>query len=256
MSDLYESQRQMRNMRKAAMQRGVVAILDVGSSKIACLVLRFDGTDRAGEVEGVGFHEAPRGTLSHWVVLKDSTIKNYQAVVPTTWNASPRDSDGVSGPYENALKDNPVADPERPLEVPDLLASSTARASVVGERARMESCRCAERRCWISPAPSPASADRSTTRNTVNSPCNTSWRRSMMSSSRSIVAQARARRGSDTLRYADGMTVLRVALAQLNPTVGDLDGNIKLMMEAYDRADASGCDVVAFPELSITGYPP
>ena len=52
------------------------------------------------------------------------------------------------------------------------------------------------------------------------------------------------------------MTVLRVALAQLNPTVGDLDGNLKRLVEAYQQADAAGCDIVAFPELSITGYPP
>ena len=52
------------------------------------------------------------------------------------------------------------------------------------------------------------------------------------------------------------VTVLRIALAQLNPTVGDLDGNLKKLMEAYDRADASGCDLVAFPELAVTGYPP
>ena len=50
--------------------------------------------------------------------------------------------------------------------------------------------------------------------------------------------------------------MLRVALAQLNPTVGDLDGNLALMSDAYDRADAAGCDIVAFPELSTTGYPP
>ena len=70
-----------------------------------------------GEIEGVGIHEAPRGTLSHWVVLKDGVIKNYQAVVPTTWNASPRDKDGVVGPYEASLLENPVVDPEKPLEV-------------------------------------------------------------------------------------------------------------------------------------------
>lgn len=52
------------------------------------------------------------------------------------------------------------------------------------------------------------------------------------------------------------MTVLRVALAQLNPTVGDLDGNLRKMLDAYERAEAAGCDVVAFPELSTTGYPP
>ena len=52
------------------------------------------------------------------------------------------------------------------------------------------------------------------------------------------------------------MTVVRIALAQLNPTVGDLHGNLAKLIEAYDRADAAGCDIVAFPELSITGYPP
>jgi len=70
-----------------------------------------------GTIEGVGFHEAPRGTLSHWVVIENGVIKNYQAVVPTTWNASPRDSKGVSGPYEASLLGNPIADNEHPLEV-------------------------------------------------------------------------------------------------------------------------------------------
>ncbi len=52
------------------------------------------------------------------------------------------------------------------------------------------------------------------------------------------------------------MTVLRIALAQINPTVGDLDGNLKQLIEAYDRAEEAGCDLVAYPELSTTGYPP
>ncbi|MCC7138900.1 MAG: nickel-dependent hydrogenase large subunit [Planctomycetes bacterium] len=70
-----------------------------------------------GEVSGLGLHEAPRGTLSHWAVVEAGRIKNYQAVVPTTWNASPRDEKGAVGPYEAALLANPVADAERPLEV-------------------------------------------------------------------------------------------------------------------------------------------
>jgi hydrogenase large subunit len=70
-----------------------------------------------GEQQGFGFHEAPRGTLSHWVVIEDGTIKNYQAVVPSTWNAGPRDEKNQPGPYEASLVGNPVADPERPLEV-------------------------------------------------------------------------------------------------------------------------------------------
>ncbi len=70
-----------------------------------------------GEVMGVGFHEAPRGVLSHWVVIKDGKIKNYQCVVPSTWNACPRNDKDEPGPYEASLLDNPVADPEKPLEV-------------------------------------------------------------------------------------------------------------------------------------------
>ncbi len=70
-----------------------------------------------GEIEGFGFHEAPRGALSHWIVIKDGVIKNYQCVVPSTWNAGPRDDKGKAGPYEAALVGNPIADPEKPLEV-------------------------------------------------------------------------------------------------------------------------------------------
>jgi hydrogenase large subunit len=71
----------------------------------------------AGEQRGFGFHEAPRGTLSHWVVIRDGKIANYQAVVPSTWNAGPRDEKGQKGPYEAALMGNPIADAEKPLEV-------------------------------------------------------------------------------------------------------------------------------------------
>ena len=70
-----------------------------------------------GEQMGVGFHEAPRGVLSHWVVIKDGKIANYQCVVPTTWNAAPRNEKDQPGAYEACLVDTPVADPEKPLEV-------------------------------------------------------------------------------------------------------------------------------------------
>ena len=70
-----------------------------------------------GEQRGFGFHEAPRGTLSHWVVIRDGKIANYQAVVPSTWNAGPRDANEQPGPYEASLVGNPVADPEKPLEL-------------------------------------------------------------------------------------------------------------------------------------------
>jgi hydrogenase large subunit len=69
-----------------------------------------------GEIRGVGVHEAPRGVLSHWVVIRDGKIENYQAVVPSTWNAGPRDSKGQPGPYEASLVGTPVADAKLPLE--------------------------------------------------------------------------------------------------------------------------------------------
>jgi hydrogenase large subunit len=70
-----------------------------------------------GEQQGVGFHEAPRGVLSHWCVIKDGKLKNYQCVVPSTWNAGPRNENDELGPYEASLVGNPVADADKPLEV-------------------------------------------------------------------------------------------------------------------------------------------
>ncbi len=70
-----------------------------------------------GEIQGFGFLEAPRGMLSHWVVIRGGKIQNYQAIAPTTWNAAPRNADGKSGPYEAALVGTPVADQERPVEI-------------------------------------------------------------------------------------------------------------------------------------------
>ncbi len=67
--------------------------------------------------QGVGYSEAPRGALAHWIVIEDQKIKNYQLVVPTTWNASPRDPNGKQSAYEAALMDTPVHDPEQPLEI-------------------------------------------------------------------------------------------------------------------------------------------
>ncbi|WP_193178741.1 nickel-dependent hydrogenase large subunit [Oricola nitratireducens] len=70
------------------------------------------------EARGVGFMEAPRGALAHWVVIKDGKIDNYQAVVPSTWNAGPRDAQGQPGPYEAALMDrHTLYDPKQPLEI-------------------------------------------------------------------------------------------------------------------------------------------
>jgi Ni,Fe-hydrogenase I large subunit len=67
--------------------------------------------------QGFGLEEAPRGSLGHWVEIENKKIVNYQAVVPSTWNAGPRDAHGQRGAYEAALLKTPIADPERPLEI-------------------------------------------------------------------------------------------------------------------------------------------
>ena len=69
------------------------------------------------EARGIGLVEAPRGALSHFIVIEDKKIKNYQLVVPTTWNASPRDLQGKRSAFEESLIGTPVADPKVPLEV-------------------------------------------------------------------------------------------------------------------------------------------
>ena len=78
---------------------------------------KWDPSTWPASVRGYGLFEAPRGSLGHWVEIENSVVKNYQAVVPTTWNAGPRDAKGQRGPYETALLKTPIADPERPLEI-------------------------------------------------------------------------------------------------------------------------------------------
>jgi hydrogenase large subunit len=73
--------------------------------------------------EGAGFYEAPRGALGHWVKIKDKRIENYQAVVPSTWNASPRDEKGQRGQYEESLIGTPVPDPENPINIVRVIRS-------------------------------------------------------------------------------------------------------------------------------------
>ena len=78
----------------------------------------WDPSTWPSEARGVGFMEAPRGGLAHWIVIENGTIKNYQAVVPSTWNAGPRDQNGKPGAYEAALQDNhTLHDPRQPIEI-------------------------------------------------------------------------------------------------------------------------------------------
>ena len=66
---------------------------------------------------GAGYTEAPRGALAHWVVIREGRIANYQCVVPSTWNAGPRDNAGLEGPYEASLRGQPLHDPAQPIEI-------------------------------------------------------------------------------------------------------------------------------------------
>ncbi len=78
---------------------------------------KWDPKTWPAEAKGMGWHDAPRGALSHYIVIKNKKIENYQMVVPSTWNLSPRDHKGVRGPVEEALVNTPVADSKQPLEL-------------------------------------------------------------------------------------------------------------------------------------------
>jgi len=78
---------------------------------------KWDPSTWPNEAKGVGMTEAPRGALAHWIVIKNQKIDNYQLVVPSTWNASPRDAKGQMSAYESALIGTPVKNPEQPLEI-------------------------------------------------------------------------------------------------------------------------------------------
>jgi len=97
-------------------QDKLMANLKAGDSSTAN-VDKWDPKTWPKEAKGVGTSEAPRGALGHWVVIKDGKIDNYQAVVPTTWNGSPRDPAGNIGAFEAALMNTPVAKAEEPLEI-------------------------------------------------------------------------------------------------------------------------------------------
>lgn len=77
----------------------------------------FDPSTWPSEVKGVGFTEAPRGALGHWIRIKDTKIENYQCIVPTTWNGSPRDNQGNIGAFEAALLNTKVERAEEPVEI-------------------------------------------------------------------------------------------------------------------------------------------
>jgi hydrogenase large subunit len=98
------------------MYDGLVANIKSGDMK-TFEESRWDPSRWPAEAKGAGFMEAPRGGLSHWIVIRNGRIANYQAVVPSTWNAGPRDPQGQPGAYEAALVGHKLADPKQPIEI-------------------------------------------------------------------------------------------------------------------------------------------
>jgi hydrogenase large subunit len=95
----------------------LIANIKAGDLNTANTVKWDPSTWGHGTFKGAGPVEAPRGSLCHWIVIKDQKIENYQAVVPTTWNASPRDADGNIGAYEAALLNTKLEVADQPLEI-------------------------------------------------------------------------------------------------------------------------------------------
>ena len=88
-----------------------------GGDRSTANVEKWDPATWPEEAMGVGTAAAPRGALAHWIKIKDGRIDNFQCVVPTTWNASPRDAKGQIGAYGAALLGTPMVNPEQPREI-------------------------------------------------------------------------------------------------------------------------------------------
>ena len=121
----------------------LVANIKSGDTKVANTE-KWEPSTWPKEAKGVGLYEAPRGALSHWAVIKDGKITNYQAVVPTTWNACPRDDAEGHGAYEMSMMDTPVKVADKPLEIvkavrsfDPCMACSTHLFNAKGEKIRV-----------------------------------------------------------------------------------------------------------------------
>lgn len=94
----------------------LIATIQAGDSSTANIE-KWEPSSWPAEAKGVGVSEAPRGALGHWIRIKDTRIDNYQCVVPTTWNGSPRDNQGNIGAFEASLMNTYMERPEEPVEI-------------------------------------------------------------------------------------------------------------------------------------------
>ncbi|MGB8602388.1 MAG: nickel-dependent hydrogenase large subunit [Rhizomicrobium sp.] len=94
----------------------LIANIKAGDSVTANMT-KWEPESWPAKAQGVGFTEAPRGALGHWIKIEAGKIASYQCVVPTTWNGGPRDPSGNIGAFEASLMNTPMADPTQPLEI-------------------------------------------------------------------------------------------------------------------------------------------
>ena len=100
----------------------LIANIKAGDTEVANMA-KWEPSEWPKKAKGVGLYEAPRGALSHWVNIEGGSITNYQCVVPTTWNACPRDDKAGHGAYELAMMDTRVKIPDKPLEIAKVIRS-------------------------------------------------------------------------------------------------------------------------------------
>ena len=100
----------------------LVANVRIGDTQVANME-RWDPATWPKKARGVGLYEAPRGALSHWVTIDGGKIEKYQCIVPTTWNACPRDDKAGRGAYEAAMMQTRVKNPRQPLEILKVIRS-------------------------------------------------------------------------------------------------------------------------------------
>ncbi len=106
-----------RGVRCAAIAKRMDSMLAAYKESVAKSGQIVEDHEVPAESPGVGFVDAPRGGLSHWIRIEKGKVGNFQLVVPTTWNCGPRDAANVLGPCEEALIGTPIADPKRPVEI-------------------------------------------------------------------------------------------------------------------------------------------
>lgn len=116
----------VREMARLVRSAGLIRTIETCLSKTNEKEAHYVPTGKIDGGQGFGLVEATRGILGHWVVVEDGKIKRYQVITPTTWNASPRDGQGIRGPWEEALIGCPVADSANPVEIGHVIRSFDA----------------------------------------------------------------------------------------------------------------------------------